>query len=108
MIPYLIVYVALSTTGLLLLRSRLGSGEDLASLLSDPRFLAGAVCYAASFLTWIAALRHYEITRIFPLFLGAGYACVTIGAVVILGEHLTVSRISGIVLVGAGIVLVGR
>jgi uncharacterized membrane protein len=28
--------------------------------------------------------------------------------VVILGEHLTVSRISGIVLVGAGIVLVGR
>ena len=108
MIPYLVVYVALSTAGLLLLRSRLGSGAGLGDLVTDPRLLVGAACYAASFLTWLLALRHFEITRAFPIFLGSSYAAVTIGAVLVLGEHLTGLRVTGIVLVGLGIVLVGR
>jgi multidrug transporter EmrE-like cation transporter len=107
-IPYLAVYVTLSTAGLLLLRSRLGSGDGLGELATDPRFLLGATCYAASFLTWLLALRHFELTRAFPVFLGSSYAAVTIGAVVILGEHLTGLRVTGIVLVGLGILLVGR
>jgi multidrug transporter EmrE-like cation transporter len=107
-IPYLAVYVTLSTAGLLLLRSRLGSGDGLGELATDPRFLLGAACYAASFLTWLLALRHFELTRAFPVFLGSSYAAVTIGAVVILGEHLTGLRVTGIVLVGLGILLVGR
>jgi multidrug transporter EmrE-like cation transporter len=107
-IPYLVVYVALSTAGVLLLRSRFGSGESLAALASDPRFLLGGVCYTASFLTWLAALRHYQITRAFPIFLGSSYAAVMVGAVVVLGERLTAARIAGILLVGAGVLLIGR
>ncbi len=108
MTPYLVAYVALSTAGLLLLRSRLGSGEAVGALATDPRFLLGAACYAASFLTWLLTLRQFEITRAFPIFLGSSYAAVTAGAVVVLGEHLTGARIAGIVLVGLGIVLIGR
>jgi multidrug transporter EmrE-like cation transporter len=107
-IAYLVVYVALSTSGLLLLRSRLGGGETLASLASDPRLLLGAACYAASFLVWLLALRHFEITRAFPVFLGASYIAVTVGAVLILGEHLGPVRLAGVVLIGGGIFLVGR
>jgi len=107
-IPYLVVYVALSTSGLLLLRSRLEGGGSLGSLVSDPLLLLGAVCYALSFLTWLATLRYYEVTRAFPIFLGSSYAAVTIGAVLVLGEHLTGVRVAGIVLVGLGILLVGR
>jgi multidrug transporter EmrE-like cation transporter len=107
-IPYLVVYVVLSTAGLLLLRSRLGSGESLGSLATDPRFLLGAACYAASFLTWLATLRHFEVTKAFPIFLGTSYAAVTVGAVFILGESLSTSRVVGIVLVGVGIVFIGR
>lgn len=108
MIVYLVVYVALSTSGLLMLRSRLGSDEPLASLASDPRFLLGAACYAASFLVWLLALREFEITRAFPVFLGASYLAVTLGAVVILGEHVGPLRLAGMALIGGGIVLVGR
>lgn len=108
MIPYLAAYVVLSTAGVLLLRSRLGAGLGIASLVSDPRLLIGAVCYAASFLTWLAALRHFEITRAFPIFFGTSYAAVVLGAVVILDERVTGARVAGIVLVGVGIVLVSR
>lgn len=108
MIPYLVVYVTLSTAGLLLLRSRLEGGGSLSSLASDPLLLIGAACYALSFLTWLAALRYYEITRAFPIFLGSSYVAVTIGAVIVLGEHVTGVRIAGIVLVGLGILLIGR
>jgi multidrug transporter EmrE-like cation transporter len=107
-IPYLVVYVALSTAGLLLLRSRLGSGAGLGDVATDWRFLLGAVCYASSFLTWLLALRHFEITRAFPIFLGSAYAAAAIGAVLFLDEHLTGVRLTGIVLVGLGILLVGR
>jgi multidrug transporter EmrE-like cation transporter len=107
-IPYLVVYVVLSTAGLLLLRSRLGSGESVSSLISDPRFLLGAACYAASFLTWLAALRHFPVTKAFPIFLGSSYLAITIGAVLILGEHVTASRVVGIALIGVGLVFVGR
>jgi multidrug transporter EmrE-like cation transporter len=107
-IPYLAVYVVLSTAGVLLLRSRLGTGAGLATLASDPRLLIGAVCYAASFLTWLAALRHFEITRAFPVFLGTSYAAVSVGAVLILGERVTAARLSGLALVGVGIILIGR
>jgi multidrug transporter EmrE-like cation transporter len=108
MIPYVLTYVVLTTAGLLLLRSRLGSGASVSELATDPRFLLGAACYAASFLTWLLALRKFEITRAFPVFLGASYVAVTIGAVLILDEHLSAPRVGGIVLVGLGIVLIGR
>jgi multidrug transporter EmrE-like cation transporter len=107
-IPYLVAYVTLSTAGLLLLRSRLEGGGSLRSFASDPLLLIGAACYALSFLTWLAALRYYEITQAFPIFLGLSYVAVTIGAVIVLGEHVTGVRIAGIVLVGLGILLIGR
>jgi multidrug transporter EmrE-like cation transporter len=108
LIPYLAVYVVLSTTGLLLLRSRLEGGGSLVSLVSDPLLILGAVCYAFSFLTWLAALRHFEVTRAFPIFLGSSYVAVVAGAVTILGEEVSSARAAGIVLVGAGVLLIGR
>jgi len=107
LIPYLAVYVTLSTTGLLLLRSRL-AGAPLRELPTDGLFVLGALCYAASFLTWMVALRRFEVVRAFPLFAGASYAAVTLGAALVLGERLTQSHVAGVVLVGAGILLIGR
>lgn len=108
MIEYVVVYVSLSTSGLILLRSRLAHAESIAVLARDPRLLAGAVCYAASFLTWLAALRRFEITRAFPVFMGLSYATVTIAAVIVLGERLSVIRALGIALVGVGVLLVSQ
>ena len=108
MIAYLVAYVVFTSSGVLLLRARLGSGESISSLATDPRLIVGVVCYAASFLTWMAALRHFELTRAFPIFIGASYAAIALGAVALLGEHLTGLRLAGVVLVGVGILLIGR
>jgi multidrug transporter EmrE-like cation transporter len=105
-IAYLVVYVTLSTTGLLLLRSRL-AGAELAHLPTDALFILGGICYAVSFLTWMLALRKFEVVRAFPIFAGASYAAVMLGAVFILGERLTEGGVAGAVLVGAGILLIG-
>ena len=108
MLPYLAVYVALSATGLLLLRSRLAGGASLSALPTDVWFIVGALCYGLSFLTWLAALRHFDLARAFPVFAGSSYAAVTIGAILFLGERISDRGIAGVVCIGAGILLLGR
>lgn len=110
---YVVAYALLSTGGVLLLRSSLEdsagfSTATIRTLLTEPRFLLGFAFYALSFLTWLLALRRYEVTRIFPVFIGAGYCAVVAGAAVFLGEELSLSRAAGIAVILAGILLVLR
>jgi multidrug transporter EmrE-like cation transporter len=109
---YVVAYAVLSTAGVLLLRSSLeGSGVSSAAirtLLTEPRFLLGFAFYALSFLTWLLALRRYEVSAIFPVFVGAGYCAVVAGSAIFLGEELTLSRVAGIAVILAGILLVLR
>jgi multidrug transporter EmrE-like cation transporter len=104
---YLVTYVVLSAAGLLLLRLSL-EDATLGEALSDPRFYAGATCYALSFGTFLLSLRSYEVLTVFPVFLGCAYAAVAVGAAVFLGEELTPTRVAGLVLVGAGLLMLGR
>ena len=108
MIEYVLVYVVLSTSGLVILRSRLGGGESLTALAHDPRLFVGGLFYAASFLTWLLALRRFELVRAFPVFMGSSYAAVTMAAVLVLGERLSALRGLGVALVGLGVLLVYR
>jgi len=104
---HLAAYVALSTTALMLLRRSL-AGAELGELATDPRVLAGAALYAASFGTFLLALRHFEVLTVFPVFLASAYAATTVAAAVFLGESLTSGRVAGLLLVGAGLVLLAR
>ena len=110
---YVVTYAALSTAGVLLLRASLRDTNDislatLGALLREPRFVVGFVVYALSFGTWLFALRRFEVTRIFPVFIGAGYCSVVLGAYVFLDEALSASRTVGIAVVLAGIILLSR
>jgi multidrug transporter EmrE-like cation transporter len=107
LIAYAAVYTALATTGLLLLRTRLES-VTIADALMDPAVYMGAACYAASFCTFLLALRRFEVLTVFPVFTGITYASVAVGAAVILGEELTSLRVIGLLLVGAGAVMLVR
>jgi multidrug transporter EmrE-like cation transporter len=107
LIAYAAVYTALATLGLVLLRRSLGDAA-LAETLRDPVFYLGALAYAASFGTFLASLRRFEVLTVFPLFTSLAYATVTVAAALVLDEPLTASRVAGIVLVGAGIVLLVR
>jgi multidrug transporter EmrE-like cation transporter len=110
---YVASYALLSTGGVLLLRTALKdmgdlSGASVRSLLTDPAFLFGFVLYALSFLTWLLALRRYEVVVIFPVFVAVGYACVVLGGYLFLGESLSASRVVGILVIFAGMALLFR
>jgi multidrug transporter EmrE-like cation transporter len=104
---YSMVYSALATTGLVLLRRSLAD-ESLASAISNPAFVVGGLFYAASFGTFLLALRRFEVLTVYPVFNGLAYATVTMAAVGFLGEQLTTVRLGGIVLVASGVVLLAR
>lgn len=99
-------YAVLSTAGLLLLRSGVdeGSGGIRAALLR-PHVLIGLLVYAASFVVWLAALRRYELSSIYPLFIGVGYSAVFVSSVLLLGERLTLHKAAGVAMVGVGVLL---
>ena len=97
----------LSTTGLILLRRSLAD-VSTGHTLSDPLFYAGALSYALSFGTFLLSLRRYEVLTVFPVFLSVTYAGIAVAAAVFLGEDLTPVRVVGLVLVGAGLILLAR
>jgi multidrug transporter EmrE-like cation transporter len=101
------VYTTLATTGLVLLRRSL-EDATMSELVHDPAFFAGGVFYAASFATFLASLRRFEVLTVFPLFTGLAYATVAVAAAVALDESLTASRLAGIAFVGLGAVLLVR
>lgn len=107
LIAYGVVYTALGTIGLMLLRRSLAEAP-FAELVRDPAVLLGALFYAASFTTFLASLRRFDVLVVFPLFTGTTYATVTIAAAVVLDESLNASRLAGIALVGVGAVLLVR
>jgi multidrug transporter EmrE-like cation transporter len=107
LIAYALVYTALATTGLVLLRRSLEDAA-LTELLRDPTFYLGGVFYAASFATFLVSLRRFEVLSVYPLFTGLAYATVAVAAALVLGEALTPSRVGGIALVGVGAVLLVR
>jgi multidrug transporter EmrE-like cation transporter len=110
---YVATYALLSTGGVLLLRTAMKDVDQLSaasirSLLVEPSFLLGFVLYALSFLTWLLALRQYEVVVIFPVFVVVGYACVVLGGYLFLGESLSASRVVGILVIFAGMALLFR
>jgi len=110
---YVAAYALLSTGGVLLLRTALKDTGDLSvgtvrTLLAEPSFLLGFLLYALSFVTWLLALRRYEVVAIFPVFVGVGYACVVLGGYLFLGESLSATRVAGILVIFAGMALLFR
>lgn len=104
---YSAVYTALATAGLVLLRGSL-KNESLTAVVGQPGFLIGGLCYAASFATFLLALRRFELLTVYPVFSGLAYAALTLAAAIFLGEALTPIRLAGIVLVAGGVALLVR
>jgi multidrug transporter EmrE-like cation transporter len=104
---YAVVYTTLASLGLVVLRRSLADA-GAAEIARTPAFYLGGLLYAASFATFLAALRHFEALTVFPLFTGITYVSVTLAAVVLLDEELTAGRLAGIALVGLGAVLLVR
>ena len=70
-------------------------------------FWTGMLCYGASVCVWLAALSKAPVSTAYPM-LSLGYVVVATVSVLWLGELMTLSKVIGIALICAGVVLVSR
>jgi drug/metabolite transporter (DMT)-like permease len=108
---YVLIYAALNTAGLLLLRVGLkdkSGGSGLVHVVTRPHVIIGLVLYGLGFVTWLASLRQYPLTVVYPVFVGVSYVSVLAGSVVILHESLSSLNVVGVTLIAGGVLLVVR
>lgn len=79
----------------------------MASALKNPYVLFGLFAYTLAAGTWIAVLSRVDVSFAYPM-LSLGYVAILILSGLFLNESMTFIRISGTVLIVAGIVLIFR
>ncbi len=76
------------------------------AVLSQPFVLGGFVLYGLGAMVWLAVLANWDVSKAYPL-VGLGFVFTALIGWM-LGEQMNVYRIAGIVLICAGVALVGR
>ncbi len=74
--------------------------------LATPAFWVTILCYIATFIVWMAVLMRMDLNRAFPL-TALSYVTVPLLALFMFNEQLPPSRIAGIAVIIAGVVLIG-
>jgi multidrug transporter EmrE-like cation transporter len=82
-------------------------GRSLLILFKSLPFWTGMVCYAASVCVWLAALSKAPVSTAYPM-LSLGYVVVAAVSVTWLGESMGPTKVLGIALICAGVILVSR
>lgn len=76
-------------------------------LMFEPHILAGLACYVISVVLWIGALSRTPVGIAYPM-LSIGYIVNALAAWYLFAEALTPTRIAGIAVIIAGVVLITR
>lgn len=76
-------------------------------LLLNPFLIAGMALYAVSIVLWLAVLSRAEVSAAYPM-AAIGFIITAVIAHVTLGEALPVTRMLGIGLICAGVILISR
>jgi len=92
-------------SGALAARSDAGAAAFLA-VLTAPATLAGLFVYAASALLWLRVLARLPLSQAYP-FVALGIVLTTLAGVIVFGEAVVGTRMLGVALIFAGVVLVG-
>jgi len=82
-------------------------GQSLSGILSNVPLLAGYCLYGLSTLLLVLALRDGELSLLYPV-IALTYVWVTILSRVIFHDQLSVSKVTGIAVIIAGVVVLGR
>jgi multidrug transporter EmrE-like cation transporter len=110
---------ALTMAANLLLRTGLTRAGGLPSHLSQipagllrlglqPLFDAGLALYMVAMLVWFRILSMQAVSLAYPVVLSLNLLFVTLGAVVLLGESLTVAKVVGLAVIVSGIFILSR
>lgn len=72
-------------------------------LLSSPMFLAACLLYALSTIIWVSLLTRFPLSQAYPLVIAISILLTTILGTTIFKEALTLEKLFGLLLVGAGV-----
>ena len=78
-----------------------------AHLIKQPPLWAGLACYGVSVFLWVGALSRVPVSIAYPL-LSIGYVVNAFAAAALFGEALSVTKLAGIGLIIAGVLLLTR
>ena len=75
-------------------------------MLTEIHVLGGFLLYGLGAIVWLGVLSKWDVSKAYPL-VGLGFVfTVAIGFMV--GEHITLPRVVGVMLICAGVFLVGQ
>ncbi len=111
----ILVSILFGVSGQLLLKTGiLRVNQDGGTLVSEytralaqPAVWLGLICFGVSMLIWLYVLARLEMSVAFP-FLGLNYVLIMIGARVLFGETIGLSKICGTACIVLGILLIAR
>lgn len=76
------------------------------ALATSPGLLAGFALYGLGALVWLSVLARWEVSKAYPL-VGLGFA-LTLFIGLLAGEQVTAQRVGGVLLICAGVWIVGQ
>ncbi|MBX9813031.1 MAG: EamA family transporter [Burkholderiales bacterium] len=76
-------------------------------LATEPRIVAGLVCYVIGVAVWIVALSRVEVSIAYPM-VSMGYVVNAVAAWYLFGEAVTRSRLVGIGIIAIGVYIVAQ
>jgi drug/metabolite transporter (DMT)-like permease len=83
-----------------------GLGQAMWAVVGNRYIVGGFVLYGLGAVVWLSVLSKWEVSRAYPM-VGLGFVMTAaIGA--LLGEHVTVYRWLGILLISVGVALIGK
>jgi len=115
---FLLLYIVFTVASQLIMRWRVGSagglsptaGDQLhfvASMLMTPWVWAAILSTFLAGVAWMLALTRFELTYAFP-FTGVSFVLILFAGAFMFGEHVSLARIAGTLLVVLGLIVVVR
>jgi multidrug transporter EmrE-like cation transporter len=81
--------------------------NSLIPMLTNTYLWLGMCCYGISVFLWMIILSRVEVSYAYP-FLSIGYVVAAVVGYLLLGESLSLIRISGIAVICVGVYLISR
>ena len=92
------------------MKAALAKGPSLQwafALICSPFVMTGLTAYFVSAVVWLFVLSKLELSAAYP-FVGMGFIFTLLVGWLVLGEHLSVLRVMGTLMVAGGAILVAR
>ena len=80
--------------------------QTVLTVLFDKFILGGFLLYGVGAIVWLAVLSKWDVSKAYPL-VGLGFV-LTVVVGYLLGEQVSISRVVGVMLICAGVFVMGR